>query len=66
MDDKYIICPNCGHERFWPKYINNMDITICSKCGHWIPLICEDLLGLLDLEDENSEKDTPVKVDQED
>jgi len=36
-EEKYTICPKCGFEQYWHKYINYKDITLCNKCGHWEP-----------------------------
>lgn len=50
------ICPNCKSSKFYYKYINCQDIILCQKCGFWDYYICEDSLGLSDL-NEDKEKD---------
>jgi len=45
-------CPKCGDIRFYYKYINYKEILLCSKCGYYDYFVCEDELGLSDLEDD--------------
>jgi len=52
IEDKYTICPKCGFEKYWYKFINKIEMDLCSLCGYWEPRnICEDELGLMDLDD---------------
>ena len=44
-----VLCPNCKNPKYYYKYINCKEITICSLCGYWDYFICDDELGLLDL-----------------
>jgi len=50
-EEKYTICPKCNNEKYWPKYINYKDITLCSRCGYWEPRDISNGLELLELED---------------
>ena len=47
-EEKYTCCPKCGHEKYWPKYINYKEIDLCSRCGYWEP---KDIGNVLELED---------------
>ena len=45
------ICPKCGENKYYWKYVNYKEILLCGKCGYFDYFICEDELGLMDLED---------------
>jgi len=35
ISNAYTVCPVCGFEKFYYKFINDKEINLCSMCGHW-------------------------------